>query len=116
MENTTGSPRQGTIIAGGQTFTIVQDGGTLADCVYVINPSSAGFSAAGGAGSIQVNTNGRCAWDAMVNVNWIRFTSPIVGIGNRSVTYHVDANSASVGRVGVITVAGKTFKVKQKGT
>lgn len=115
-DNLTGIPRQGTIMAGGQSFTVVQDGGTLSDCVYVLTPTSAVFNAAGGDGSIQVNTEGRCAWDAIVNVNWMTFTSQIVGIGTRTVTYHVNANSGAGGRAGLITIAGKTFKVKQKGT
>lgn len=34
---------------------------------------------------------------------------------HENVTYHVDANSAAC-RVGVITIAGKAFKVKQKGS
>ena len=115
-DNMTGVPRQGSIMAGGQSFTVVQDGGTLSDCVYVLTPSSAVFNASGGNGSIQVNTEERCAWDATVNVNWISFTSQIVGIGTRTVTYHVNANPSAGGRAGLITIAGKTFKVKQKGT
>ena len=115
-DNMTGVPRQGSVMAGGQSFAVVQDGGTLSDCVYVITPSSAVFNASGGNGSIQVNTEERCAWDATVNVNWISFTSQIVGIGTRTVTYHVNANPSAGGRAGSITIAGKTFKVKQKGT
>jgi len=115
-DNMTGVPRQGTIMAGGQSFTVVQDGGTLSDCVYVLTPSSAVFNASGGNGGIQVNTEARCAWDATVNVNWISFTSQIVGIGTRTVSYHVSANPSAGGSAGLITIAGKTFKVKQKGT
>jgi hypothetical protein len=115
-DNTTTNPRQGTIMAGGLSFTVVQDGGTLSDCIYVLTPSSAGFSAAGGSGSLQVNTEERCAWEASVNVNWITFTSPIVGIGTRTVTYNVMPNSGLSGRVGSITIGGRTLKIKQKGT
>jgi Putative binding domain, N-terminal len=115
-DNATTVPRQGTIMAAGLSFTVVQDGGTLGDSTYVLTPSSASFSAAGGNGSLLVNTEQRCAWEAAVNVNWITFTSQIVGIGTRTVTYNVTPNSGSSGRVGVITIGGRTFKVKQKGT
>jgi hypothetical protein len=115
-DNMTSTPRLGTITAGGVSFTVVQDGGTLGDCIYVITPSSAVFNASGGNGSIQVNTEVRCAWEATVNVNWITFTSQIVGIGTRSVTYHVNPNASSSGRAGLITIGGQTFKVKQKGS
>jgi len=114
--NTTSSPRQGTIMAAGLSFTVVQDGGTLSECIYVLTPSSAGFSAAGGSGSLLVNTEERCAWEASINVNWITFTSQIVGIGTRTVTYNVMPNSGSSGRAGLITIGGRMFKVKQKGT
>jgi len=115
-DNTTGLPRQGTIMAGGLSFAVVQDGRTLGDCVYVLTPSSAIFNAAGGDGSIQVNTEDSCAWEASVNVNWINFTSQIVGIGTKTITYQVKANAASSARAGSITIAGKTFKLKQKGS
>ena len=113
--NFTGVPRQGTITAAGHTFTVVQDGGTLGDCVYVLNPSSAVFNSAGGNGSIQIFTEERCAWEATTAESWITFTSQIVGIGASTVTYSVKHNSGVTGRAGVITIGGQSFKVKQKG-
>jgi uncharacterized repeat protein (TIGR01451 family) len=113
-DNTTGSPRQGSITVGGVSFIIVQDGGTLADCIYVLNPSSANFNSAGGSGSIQIVTEERCAWEATTNVTWINLTSQVVGIGTNTVTYTVESNSGP-GRAGIIMIGGQLFKVKQKG-
>lgn len=114
-DNNTSVPRQGTITAAGLTFTIVQDGGTLGDCVYVLNPTSAVFNSGGGNGSIQIITEERCAWEATTDVNWITVTPPIVGIGNASVTYNVKPNPGG-GRAGTIVIGGQTFRVKQKGS
>jgi uncharacterized repeat protein (TIGR01451 family) len=114
-DNFTGVPRQGVITVAGLTFTVVQDGGTLGDCVYVLNPSSAVFNSAGGNGSIQVLTEERCAWEATSNASWITLTSQIVGIGTSTVTYNVKPNPGVSGRAGVIVIGGQSFRVKQKG-
>lgn len=114
QNNPATSPRQGVITAAGVTFTIVQDGGTMDDCIYLLTPLSANFSVAGGDGNISINTEARCAWEATTSVNWITFTSNITGIGASTVTYHVDANAGAV-RSGVITIGRQTFKIKQKG-
>jgi uncharacterized repeat protein (TIGR01451 family) len=113
-DNTTGSPRLGKINVGGVFFTIVQDGGTLGDCVYFLNPLSANFNANGGAGSIQLSTEERCAWEATTADSWITLTSQIVGIGNSTITYSIKANPGPGGRAGIITIGGQQFKVKQK--
>jgi len=114
-DNFTSSPRQGTITVGGLTFAIVQDGGTHGSCVYVLNPSSAVFNAAGGNGSVQILTQASCAWEATTVANWITLTSQIVGIGTSTVTYNVKPNSGASGRTAVIVIGGQSFWVKQKG-
>jgi hypothetical protein len=114
-DNLTGVPRLAVIKVAGLDFTVVQDGGTASDCTYVLNPTSSAFGSAGGNGSIQIITEERCAWEATTNASWIMLTSTIVGIGTNSVTYQVAANPNSGGRSGTITIAGVTFKVKQKG-
>ena len=114
-DNLTGSPREGRITVDGLSFAIVQDGGTLGDCVYVVTPSAASFSAAGGKGNFQIITEERCAWDAIPQVNWITVTSQVVGIGTNTITYNVKPNPTSAGRAGIILIGGQQFKVKQKG-
>ena len=114
-DNFTGVPRQGAIRAAEHTFTVVQDGGTLGDCVYALNPSSAVFNSAGGSGSIQILTEERCAWEATTDAGWITLSSQIVGIGMSTVTYTVKPNPSVSGRAGVIVIGGQSFRVKQKG-
>jgi uncharacterized repeat protein (TIGR01451 family) len=115
-DNLTNSARQGAITVAGQTLTVVQDGGLLGDCLYTLNPTSAAYSAAGGDGSILIISEERCAWGATVNhPEWVTFTSTYVGIGTGTITYHVAPNLSASGRSAVITIAGQTFAVKQKG-
>jgi uncharacterized repeat protein (TIGR01451 family) len=114
-DNFATSPRQGTIAVGGQNFVIVQDGGTAGDCVFNLLPISASFNGAGGNGSVVVNCEDRCAWGASTNVSWVTITSVSAGIGTKTVTYNVQANPGAVSRKGVITIAGKTHTIKQRG-
>jgi len=116
-DNLTRRARQGTITAGGQTLTIVQDGGIMGDCLYVFNPTSAAYSASGGDGSILVISEERCAWGATVNYpEWVTFTSTFVGIGTGTITYHVAPNPNNSGRSAVVIIAGQIFAIKQKGS
>ncbi len=114
-DNFTGSPRQGTITAGGRSFSIVQAGGNSGDCGYALNPSSAVFNAAGGNGSVQIITDAGCGWEATTVESWITVTSQIVGIGTSSVTYNVKPNVGSSGRAGVMVIGNQSFRIKQKG-
>jgi hypothetical protein len=112
-ENTTSSSRTGTITVGSSTFTINQSGGATA-CAVTISPSFALFSAAGGAGTINVTTQAGCAWKSESNKSWITITTSCCGIGNGSVGYTIAPNLTGSGRSGVITINGQKFNVKQK--
>ena len=55
-------------------MTVVQDGG-VTNCAYSISPDFENFSAAGGAGSINVTATAGCAWQAATSASWITITS-----------------------------------------
>jgi hypothetical protein len=114
-ENFTGIPRSAALIIAGQSFTVVQGGGSGEECDYLISARFQTFSAAGGAATINVSTTSQCAWQAASNASWITITSNGVGIGNATVTFSVAANTTGAGRKGSITIAGQSFSVKQKG-
>ena len=114
-ENFTGSARLGSISIAGLTVTVVQDAGLGDDCSYGIAPTFQSLSASGGAGSLNVFSEERCAWRAVSNASWISVTSAAVGIGNGIVSYSVAPNPGTSGRNGTITIAGRTFSIKQKG-
>lgn len=115
-DNLTGAPRTGTMTIAGITFTVTQAGGA-AGCAPVVSPMNAAFSAAASATNIiNVTVSSNCAWQAVSDVSWITITSNCCGMGNGSVTYSVAANTSGGGRRGTITVAGRVFTVKQKGT
>lgn len=115
-ENFTGSPRQALINVNGFAQVVVQDAGLGDDCNYSINPQFQSFSASGGSGVISVIAEERCAWQAVSSQSWITIISTNVGIGNGTVVFCVEANPGASGRSGKVTMAGKIFLVKQKGS
>jgi hypothetical protein len=113
-ENFTGNPRQGSITIGGQTLAVIQDSKTSADCQYVIDNSRKSYASNGGSGTLTISTEASCAWAATSSASWLTFTSTNIGIGNGVVAYSVAPNAGPSGRKTTITIAGKTFTIKQK--
>ncbi len=85
------------------------------ECIYSISPTSQSFQATGGTGNITITTSNNCDWRAKSNVEWIEITSVKSGSGSGSINYLVSINSSVNPRVGIITVAEKTFTVTQEG-
>ena len=114
-ENFTGSARQGTLSVGPQTLTITQDGGAP-NCGVSIAAVTRTFGAAGGGGMLNVTTASGCAWQTVSDNDWIVISGNSIGIGTGSITYLVLANTTGIGRAGTISVGGKKYSIKQKGS
>ncbi len=115
-ENFDERPRTGTITIEGRTFTVRQAGVANGSCSNAISPKLSSFAAAGGTGNINVISAEHCLWTATTGDNWISITSDDNGISTGSISYPVSANTTGSARVGTITVAGRVFTVKQKGS
>lgn len=107
--------RIATLTIGGQALTILQEGLGSSACIGNLFPTSESFSSNGGSSSVKVVANEDCIWTAISNSNWITVASNDNGIGVGTVSYSVDANPDPTARSGSITIAGRTFVVKQKG-
>jgi hypothetical protein len=55
-----------------------------------------------------------CAWTASSNAAWITITSGASGNGNGSVAFSVTQNTGKKDRTDTLTIAGRTFTIKQK--
>jgi len=108
--------RAGTISVGGATLSVRQEGTATGTCNNNINPTFASFSAGGGRATVSVFAQGECLWTATSNVAWVTINTGGLGLGNGSVDYSVQRNTTGAARVGTLTVAGRTFTVKQKGS
>jgi hypothetical protein len=103
-----GPPRNGTITAGGQTFTVQQGNG----CSYSLSSGSTSFPASGGSGTVNVSAGAGCGWTATSNGAWLTVTSGASGTGNGTVGFTA-ASTTGPQRTGVITIGGETFRVMQ---
>ena len=86
------------------------------DCTYSVTPMKGTFGTTGGTGATTVTAGSGCSWTAHSHDAWITITSASGDTGSGSVTYTVSPNSSGVARTGILTVAGRTFTVKQEGT
>jgi len=108
--NSAPQARTGAIAIGGQLFSVTQQG---AACTYSLSVSSVSVPAAGGGGSVQVNT--ACSWTASSSDAWITVTSGGRGTGDGTVNFAVAANPETSPRTGTITIGDQTLTVIQAG-
>lgn len=89
---------------------------TGANCTSALSPASAGFGIEGGAGAINLSTQGNCPWSVASSDDWIIVDSAPGGSGSTTINYEVRENFADRFRTGTITANGQTFTINQAGT
>lgn len=115
-ENTDERFRVGSITAGGQVFTINQAGPSQGGCAINFTPAYMSAGPSGGGGTINIAASEECLWTATSAASWITVTTSPSGFGPGTVSFQVSANPSASARKGVITIAGQSFVVKQKGS
>jgi hypothetical protein len=109
-DNPSSLDRTGTLVIGGQVFSITQQGA----CTYSLTPTKRTHGFGATASSFTVNTGAACPW-AVVNTNsWITLATNN-GVGSGTVGYAIDQNPAGE-RVGIITVDGQSLIITQLAT
>jgi hypothetical protein len=87
--------------------------GPPASCTYTVATSGGPFPPAGGTGTATVVASApSCPWSAVSNTSWITISSGLTGTGSGTVTFAVA--SATAGRTGTLTVAGRPIVVAQE--
>jgi hypothetical protein len=115
-----GDSRTGTIIAGGQTYTVVQNGPSkepVGVCSYRLQPGSVNFGAAASSTSVSLSTTSgeNCPWNAQASSPFITVDRPtgVVNNLNPMNTVFVGANTGAA-RSGTVTFApGVVLNVTQ---
>jgi BACON domain-containing protein/all-beta uncharacterized protein len=85
-----------------------------ARCQATVASSAPRFAASGGAGTVSVNIDRDCTWNATTQSSWIAITSAASGQGDGTVGFRVSANADPVAREGVITVSDRQVTVAQE--
>jgi hypothetical protein len=99
---------------GGQTHGISQRGRSATACTYELSPQSARFNKDSATGTFGVTAPDTCTWSARSSAPWLVVTAG-EGTGNGSVAYTVARNVAVAERTATITLADRTFSVRQSG-
>jgi hypothetical protein len=107
-----GAERTGAITVAGQRATVIQSAAAPPNCNTTISPTGQNIPAAGGSGSISVQSQSTCDWAVATDAPWITVTSGSTGRGNAVVTFAVAANTGAA-RTGNISIANRTFTVSQ---
>ena len=111
--NTATTSRSATLSIGGQSHRVTQQAAAPA-CTYSLDPGSRAFGAAGGDGTVTVNTQAGCQWSASGGPGWVAVSGG-QGTGPGQFTYSVQANAGTAGRSGSISVAGQSHAITQEG-
>ena len=105
--NASTSPRTGSIAAAGTRFTVRQGA-----CTFSLDPTSASFTALGGSGGVDVQTQSPCPWSASTTDAWIVMTSGS-RTGRGRVSYTVAPNTRTTSRTGSIAVGSARVTITQ---
>ena len=108
-ENTSTSPRTGTLTIAGTTVTVTQDGGP---CSFTLSSAALPAPASGGSLTTTVTTSAGCEWTTTSNTSWITVTSGSAAASGTA-RFTVQANPAAVKRSGTLTIAGQTVTITQ---
>ena len=108
-----------TVIAadpGGLTATQTIDVTVQAEqsCEYTLSQSSVEVSSTGGPLQVDVSTTSGCDWRATTSSDFLSVSSSS-GTGSDTVSVTVGTNTSTRSRSGRLTIAGKTFTVRQDG-
>jgi Putative binding domain, N-terminal/Viral BACON domain len=86
---------------------------SISKCQVTAVAEPATFGASGGAGTLTVNTNRECQWNAASSGNWIQLGAQPSGQGNGQVAFSVTTNPDPSQRRGAITISDQQVAITQ---
>jgi len=86
-----------------------------AACTYSLSRSDDSIGPTGGTVGFDVSTLPGCAWSATTSVDWLTVASRASGSASASVRIDVAPNTTGAARIGVVTVAGRSYTLVQDG-
>jgi len=107
--------RSGVLSIGDRSHAITQEGRPGVICSYELSADSASVGDEGASQSFGVKAPAGCTWSARSGAAWLIVIDGAAGTGNGTVSYSVAANNDVADRVGTISVADRTFTVRQGG-
>lgn len=90
-------------------------GPSPAKCGLQLTAEGAPFPAAGGSGSLRIDTARECRWSAKTDAPWVTIAQPAEGQGEGAVRFSVGANGEATPRTGAISVNDQRLEISQAG-
>jgi hypothetical protein len=103
--------RTGSILIGGQTFSVSQTGTDVN-----ISPYSSDKAYSSDIVTVDVAALSATNWNVTSNASWISVVDPGAKKGNSTVFLAIGTNPSYVERSGTVTIGSATFTVRQSGT
>jgi hypothetical protein len=103
--------RTGSILIGGQTFSVSQTGTDVN-----IAPYSTEKAYSSDIVMVDVAALSATNWNATSNASWISVVDPGAKKGNSTVTLAISTNPSFAERTGTVTIGSATFTIRQFGT
>jgi hypothetical protein len=103
--------RTGSILIGGQTFSVSQTGTDVN-----IAPYSSEKAYSSDIVTVEVAALSATNWNVTSNASWISVVDPGAKKGNSTVFLAIGTNPSYVERTGTVTIGSATFTVRQSGT
>ena len=102
------------------TLVVPLKGNGIAACNFIFTPDpepdengTIFMSGSGGSGTVEVSTEADCEWSAVSNAEWLKIDTGQDYIGPDIVKYSMNENLDGFAHTGIMTIAGKEFKVVQ---
>ncbi len=109
--NPTASPRTGSLVVAGQTFSVNQ----APACSVALSPTSLMVASPATTSTVSVTSPSGCAWTAASQSTFLTMTNGASGAGNGAVTFSVAANPTTAARTGSLVIGGRAFTLTQAG-
>jgi hypothetical protein len=113
--NTTAETRSGALAVDDQRHAVTQSGRAATVCTFEIDPQAAEFNKDPAAGDFAIMAPVGCGWSAASTASWLSIVGGGQGAGAGRVSYKVARNTEIAARTAAISIADKSFRVRQAG-
>lgn len=112
-KNGTNILRDANVTVDTLTHRVRQSKKAMVKCNSSADAGNQNIGAIGGNGTISINGNSNCAWQAASDSSWLTLTGNIYGSGNGTVSFTVATNFTAQTRQARVSFAGGTATVTQ---
>jgi hypothetical protein len=100
---------------GSASSTVTTPSPSPAKCGVQAQPESSAFPAAGGSGTLRIETNRECSWSVASDAGWLALSGTREGQGGGSVPFTVSPNGDPASRSAALRIGDQQVQISQTG-